>query len=58
MYKNVAFVTSISQTSKFMCTVSLSRVWLIDEMNPGNDSYSSPDLYMGYQKAPKIEKFN
>ena len=39
-------------------TVSLSRVWLIDEMNPGNDYYSSPDLYMGNQKAQKIEKFN
>ena len=37
--------------------MSLSRVWLIDEMNPGNDYYSSPDQYMGNQMAPKIEKF-
>ena len=39
-------------------TVSLSRVWSIDEMNLGNDYHSSPDLYMGNQKAQKIEKFN
>ena len=39
-------------------TVSLSRVWLNDEMNPGNDYYSSPDLQVGNQKAQKIEKFN
>ena len=37
-------------------TVSLSRIWFIDEMNPGNDYYSSPDQHMGNQKAPKIEK--
>ena len=41
---------------KLGCTVSLSRVWLNDEMNPGNDYYSSPDQHMGNQKAPKIEK--
>ena len=39
-------------------TVSLNRIWLIDEMNPGNDYYSSPDLYLGNQKAQKIEKFH
>ena len=39
-------------------TVSLNRIWLIDEMNPGNDYYPSPDLYLGNQKAQKIEKFH
>ena len=43
--------------SSFTVTVSLSRVWFIDEMNPGNDYYSSSDQHMGNQKAPKIEKF-
>ena len=38
-------------------TVSLSRVWFIDEMNPGSDYYPSPDQHMGNQMAPKIEKF-
>ena len=37
-------------------TVSLSRIWFIDEMNPGNGYYSSPDPYLGNQMAPKIEK--
>ena len=37
--------------------MSLSRVWFIDEMNPDNDYYSSPDQHMGNQKAPKIEIF-
>ena len=37
-------------------TVSLSRIWFIDEMNPGNGYYSSPDPYLGKQMAPKIEK--
>ena len=44
--------------SNHVVTVSLSRVWFIDEMNPGNDYYSSPDQHMGNQKAPKIEIFN
>ena len=37
-------------------TVSLSRIWFIDEMNPGNGYYSSPDPYLGKQMAPKIGK--
>ena len=32
---------------QFDFTVSLNRIWSIDEMNPGNDYYSSPDLYLG-----------
>ena len=40
----------------FQGTVSLSRIWFIDEMNPGNGYYSSPDPYLGKQMAPKIEK--
>ena len=31
-------------------------MWFIDEMNPGNDYYSSPDQYLGNQMVPKIEK--
>ena len=46
----------LMETHGDSCTVSLSRVWLNDEMNPGNDYYSSPDQYMGNQKAQKIEK--
>ena len=52
------YVKSILTNARFQCTVSLNRVWLIDEMNPGNDYYSSPDLYVGNQKAQKIEKFH
>ena len=37
--------------------MSLSRIWFIDEMNPGNGYYSSLDPYLGNQKAPKVEKF-
>ena len=42
--------------TKLPDTVSLSRIWFIDEMNPGNGYYSSPDPYLGNQMAPKIEK--
>ena len=37
-------------------TVSLSRIWFIDEMNPGNGYYSSPDPYLSIQMAPNLEK--
>ena len=37
-------------------TVSLNRIWLSDEMNPGNDYYPSLDQYLGNQMVPKIEK--
>ena len=36
-------------------TVSLSRIWFIDEMNLGNGYYSSPDPCLGNQMLPKIE---
>ena len=39
-------------------TVSLSRIWLNEKMNQGNGYHSSPDPYVGNQKAPKIEKFH
>ena len=44
------------QPPEMHATVSLSRIWFIDEMNPGNGYYSSPDPYLGKQMAPKIEK--
>ena len=51
--KNKGKILHIHQT---LITVSLSRIWFIDEMNPGNGYYSSPDPYLGKQMAPKIEK--
>ena len=50
--KNKGKILHIHQT---LITVSLSRIWFIDEMNPGNDYYSSPDQYLGNQMVPKIE---
>ena len=51
--KNKGKILHIHQT---LITVSLSRIWFIDEMNPGNGYYFSLDPYLGYQMAPKIEK--
>ena len=39
-------------------TVSLNRIWENEKMNQANGYHSSPDPYVGNQKAPKIEKFH
>ena len=58
IWKGTKYMTPEKVATDLIITVSLNRIWLIDEMNPGNDYYSSPDLYLGNQKAQKIEKFH
>ena len=39
-------------------TVGLNRIWENEKMNQANGYHSSPDPYVGNQKAPKREKFH
>ena len=52
-YKN----TQLRFYTKYV-TVGLNRIWENEKMNQANGYHSSPDPYVGNQKAPKIEKFH
>ena len=56
LFSHIPFNKTLFKYALLNSTVSLSHIWLIDEMNQGNGYYSSPDPYLGNLMAPKIEK--